>query len=281
MTLPLPPKGPMVFRDLPVQEEHRVLHPPGMSKSRPSSRELVHLDMAGEAGSTEMVPPSSFEEGREAGYAEGFRSGSVVGQESGRQKGFEQGLVEGRERGIQDGLKQTQEAREAMAKRIGRLDLLLRDLPAQINAQVAARIEAAEEDMVSLSYTVVCRLLGDKSLRRERVVNGVRQAIEQCCKMGSQTSLSSLLEIHVHPQDLELLASDEELSLWLSQQRSGLIPWVPDDQIELGGCVVRTTQGSLDARLETQFLALRHQIISAFQSETLPAGPGPFGEESK
>ena len=165
-----------------------------------------------------------------------------------------------------------------MTDRIERLDLLMKSLPGQLHTQIAARIEAAEEDMIALCYTVVCRLLGDKSLRRDRVVNGVRQAIEQCCKTGSYASLSGLLGIHVHPKDLELLESDTEFSLWLAQHRSGSIPWMTDDQIGLGGCIVRTTQGSLDARLETQFHALRNQILETYQPEALSPVPGPFDE---
>jgi flagellar assembly protein FliH len=204
--------------------------------------------------------------------ADGYRDGLARGRQEGLEEGLERGFEEGLERGLAQGREQGHEAgwaevlsqargdREAVALRIQLLDQLLANLPPQFNERLGARLALAEEDMVALCMTVLCRFLGEGLVRREAVVSGVRQAIEQCCGSGPNAALAGLLSIHVHPRALEFLQQDPELAAWL--ERCGLdpMPWVADPRVRLGGCIVRASQGSLDARLETQLAALRETL---------------------
>lgn len=256
------PLPPTVLHDIPLGGEARTLvrrggsqaaeaHPPAASSSGKQSS----------VGS--LLDPQ--DEGYQAGLKQGHQDGFTEGLEWGKKQGLEAGLAEGREAGAQEALRQIQSDREAVKLRIERLDQMLDAMPDQLKEQIAARLSSSEGDMVALCYTVVCRLLGDNWLGRDAVVHAVRQAVEQCCGSGSHSALAGLMSIHVHPRDLELLSGDPELAAWFKRQgagdAAGRIPWVPDEQVRLGGCIVHSKHGSLDARFETQLAAL-HEIFS-------------------
>jgi len=220
--------------------------------------------------SSEEAQSQGYKAGFELGKAEGFREGLELGQK----KGVAQGLTEGRELGTQEVLRQANASREAMAERIAHLDQLFKELPAQLAEQFKERLATAEDDMIALCYSVICKILGDKFLRRESVAQSVRQAIEQCCGSGHHSGLSGLLAVHINPRDLETLRRDPGLSTWLEQNGAGVVPWVPDEVVELGGCIVRSNQGSLDARLETQLTALRELLsMGAITKDAPPSIP--------
>ena len=68
---------------------------------------------------------------------------------------------------------------------------------------------------------------------------------------GSRTPLA----VHVHPDDFE----------WMSHTPPGRAvawEWVADPSIALGGVVLRSPQGSLDARLDTQMRALAEALLA-------------------
>jgi flagellar assembly protein FliH len=210
---------------------------------------------------------------QDAAYQEGLEQGRKVGHEQGRELGYkaglEQGLQEGKDKGFKESLRLEQQARDALAASIQRLDALTNAITSQCNEQMTVRMQASEEDMVALCLTVVCRFLGEKLVSRETIAQAVRQAIQKCCGSGTQSALSSLLAVHVNPADLAVLQENPELLEWLKRNGAGSLPWIPDEQVRLGGCIVRSSQGSLDARLETQFEALREVLLQA-RSATLP-----------
>jgi flagellar assembly protein FliH len=91
------------------------------------------------------------------------------------------------------------------------------------------------------------------------------------------------LAIHIHPGDLEMLRADATLSEWLKRHGSGPIQWRADETVRLGGCVVHTDRGSLDARLETQLWAL-HEILLAGREHPVTLnddGPNGAGTEPR
>jgi flagellar assembly protein FliH len=191
----------------------------------------------------------------QAGFKEGF--------ERGVQEGRQQGLAEGREAGRQAVEREARSSQEAMAGRLAQLDQLLAALPAELGRRLAS----AEEDMVALCHAAVCRILGEQLVTPDGVVHCVAQAIREA-DGGSllQTSDQRGLAVHVHPVDLESLQVDPRLASWLSGEastRSAPVRWVADERVRLGGCLVRSSEGTLDARLETQLAALRSLLLDA------------------
>jgi flagellar assembly protein FliH len=212
------------------------------------------------------VPPEKL-----PGFPEGFRAGVAHGEaaqrarelqtleasqrmafEQGREEGRLQGIAEGREAGRAAVEREARATGEATAARLEKLDRLLAALPGEIGR----RLENAEDDMIALCHAAVCRILGEELLTPEGIAQHVRQAIRE----GGPSAFGGghgQLAIHVHPRDLAALESDPALAAWLRQHAtSGAVQWAADERVRLGGCIIRSVEGSLDARLETQLAAL-------------------------
>jgi flagellar assembly protein FliH len=292
-SVPVRREGGAVLRDVALHHEPRVLPAPGQPpRGRPTPRPAEPapagdglLPAAPETGpGTELYQAraeeaSAYQRGWEAGRAELQREGAAAQAEAARQAelaGFERGLREGREKGLAEGRaagreqveRDVQEAREGMADRLARLDRLLGALPAELSRRLAT----AEEEMIALSHEVVCRLLGDQAATREGVARLVTQAVRQAGEGGLlDGSERSALAVHLHPADLDAVRADAGLVAWLERSRQGQVRWVSDDRVALGGCLVRSGEGTLDARLETQLAAL-HRILREYRQRAGEAG---------
>jgi len=76
------------------------------------------------------------------------------------------------------------------------------------------------------------------------------------------------IAINVHPRDFAYLQSArEELLLELNGQVELSI--FPDPTIKDGGCMIKTTNGTLDATIDTQLNELRHKLYETLGREPL------------
>jgi flagellar assembly protein FliH len=203
----------------------------------------------------------SLRQARAEGYQEALRDLQQQGYQAGLEQGLKEGVKEGRTRGEEEVLQQARSARTAMQERIERLDQWLHALQAQSSAHLAQRLHAAEDELIAIAHAVICRMLGTAAFERASVGAMVRQAVEQCCGTDAAGSSADVTAIHVHPHDLEALQQDPDMAGWLAQQGASAVRWVPEPRVVLGGCIVQSLQGDLDARLETQLTALRHLLI--------------------
>lgn len=230
----------------------------------------------------EKVPPDNTRSGVDESEAVSKHEHEAACQ-SGYQEGFELGLREGRHAGITEGRnaarqeleKEIRAVKESAAARLTQLDQLLAAFPAQIRQS----LEAAEDDMVALCHEVICRILGEQMKARDGIANGVRQAVRTA---ASSSMVKGIVRIHVHPHDVALLQEDEGLADWLRQQcetNSG-VRWVADEQVQIGGCVIHTAEGTLDARLDTQLAALR-QLLLQHKSSTVTAVSPAMGARAQ
>ncbi|MDM0122192.1 FliH/SctL family protein [Variovorax arabinosiphilus] len=128
--------------------------------------------------------------------------------------------------------------------RLQLMDGLLAGLPAQIEARIAA----SEDDMLALCFEVVCRLLGEQATSPEHI-RGHLQAATQALRSRK------VVAIHLHPDDL--LALRQEAATAAHTLFDDDVQWVADPSIEVGGCILRSDEGGLDARFETQLDRLR------------------------
>jgi flagellar assembly protein FliH len=71
----------------------------------------------------------------------------------------------------------------------------------------------------------------------------------------------AVLTVAVHQEDFDMLSAT-------AGQAPGL-RWVADDEVRLGGCKVTGSQGSLDARLETQLARLRDTLLEVRRTRKL------------
>ena len=232
-------------RDVRMGETTRLLHRPLVSRRQSLQTiddELTNA-MGQSAATTKdgVAAPKGVQDS--ASKSDGFEIGREQGHAAGLEAGYTQGCIEGRQTGEKEVRNRDSAARQAQSAQLARLDSMLRALPAQLDQ----RLREAEDDMVALCMTVIGRMLGEFASTVEGTKALVRQAV-------GELAAQPVAIIHVHPSDLVGLQAD---LVWQSGiAAAGKITWLGDPAIALGGCVVSTPQGDLDARLETQLAQL-------------------------
>ncbi|VVE50526.1 Flagellar assembly protein FliH [Pandoraea communis] len=217
-----------------------------------ATRDAAHQMARREAGYEEGV-----RQGFEQGYARGLTEGIEKGFEQGETEGRASGEREGREAGYASGL---QAARSDIDAQLGELRQRAEALLESLHAERAAMREAAESDIVELVYTAICRIAGEGAVNRDGARAMIRHTI-------AQASPSRVLRVRVHPDDLG----------WLREtSMAGDPQWLGDDSVMLGGCVIETDAGTLDARLEAQLEAVARALGDVRKARA--AGPAPTSQ---
>lgn len=192
--------------------------------------------------------------GYEEGLAKGIAEGRARSADEARQLATQTAEKAERElREHADRLTQElkQQAQSAYQARVQMLDNLIAALPPQIEARLAA----AQDDMLALCFEAVCRMLGERAAAPEVVQAHLAHAV-------SGLRSRRLVAVHLHPDDLAALQKaqgDAPSAGWGSED----VQWIPSPDIALGGCVLQSPEGGLDARFETQLHALRDLLLQS------------------
>ena len=210
---------------------------------------------------------AAFARGLREGRAQGLLEALASAQEDGHRKGYELGLQQGAAKGRLDAeaevLRQSRQAQDDAAEKAVRVDRLFAEALAQFRAHLEDRLEMAQDDMVDLCCAAVRQILGDEFTDRRQAVGAVRQAVSRWVATGRHGMGVGAVSVLVHPSDLELLQSDASLAEWLLQRGMQDIAWEADHQVRIGGCIVRSATGDLDARFETQLASLHEIVLGA------------------
>lgn len=138
-------------------------------------------------------------------------------------------------------------AREQLQVQIDRLKTLVFQI-GQARTQVMAD---AEDTLVDIAYAAICRVIGEEGASRDTIVRMVRNT-------AAATRERDQLVVRLHPDDAALLRLEEN-------PLEGDTRISADPGIALGGCIVDSATGSLDARFETQ-LALLAQALKSVRA---------------
>lgn len=195
--------------------------------------------------SVEEIRASVLAEDRQRAHEEGLREGMQDAQAR-VEAAIRQQAEQWQTRADAQWAAQTEALREAREVEIARLSRVVQDL----DAAVAARLAALEEDAVDLAFAAVCRLIGERAATRETVAGNVRLAI-------AQLSGAALHRVRLHPDDLALLDDDTLRAAHPS------VEWIADPAVTPGGCLLDGAQGTLDTRLDRQLDRLRQVWLRA------------------
>jgi len=157
--------------------------------------------------------------------------------------------TEGHAAGLEDGL-------EAAASDLART---CEDLVARANRALSA-LEQAHRAVLSklesgageVAFAAVCQLVGLQAATRPFVLG----LVEQICR---QLRTDSIAMARMHPRDVDTLREllqDGELRV-----HSLGLEVVPDESLELGGCVIEAASGRYDGALEGQLRRL-HAVLT-------------------
>jgi len=171
-----------------------------------------------------------------------------------------QALQESEARGYQAGLEKAQAESQitlaALAARVAQLDSVLQLLGAPLQ-QLDAEIE---KELLQLTLAV-----GKQLARRElrvdptQVIGIIRESLSQLPASARD------IRVHLHPEDA---ATVRERLAEPSQDRAWKI--VEDPTLSRGGCMIRTENSQLDARLDSRIAAV---IANALGEERAPERP--------
>ncbi|TBV14640.1 flagellar assembly protein FliH [Stutzerimonas kirkiae] len=212
--------------------------------------EQVPEENPDEAGHSEEVP------------AEEVKPLTLEELEAIRQEAYNEGFATGEKDGFHSGqLRARQEAEAALNKKLGSLELLMK----QLFEPIAEQDQALEQGMVQLLgqmvREVVQRELRMDSSQLREVLSGALKLLP----MGAQN-----VRIHVNPQDFETAKALRERyeEKWRILEDDALLP---------GGCRVETEQSRIDASIETR---LDQVIKQLFEQQRESAAHAPEADLS-
>ena len=115
-------------------------------------------------------------------------------------------------------------------------------------------IGQCEASLIALAVQVAQKLVAGLPVSAEMVEANVREAL-------AQVEATTEFEVHLHPQDLELLQRVNSPLL------PGSGPWEKmslrsSPEVSRGGCLVRTRFGIIDAQPETKLALLRQSLAA-------------------
>lgn len=230
--------APLELRGTPRVPAVVPLQVPGSGKPAPVTADPVSLDA--DAGREQAR-----QEARAAGYEAGRAQGEKDGYEAGLQQALERSELD-RRAALESIRAERQKLADALEK--------MQHMAQAVSGQKTAFVEGAEDDMVALVFEAVCRVLGETAAMRDMVRAVVVNAL-------AHWRGKAALEIHVHPQDLEWLEADQDLSARFAAHAHHAIRWVASAELALGGCMLRSPEGALDARLDLQLEAFKTLLL--------------------
>ncbi|WP_081894863.1 FliH/SctL family protein [Burkholderia paludis] len=265
---------PGVLRGVTVVHDAHVLLRPGAAMQRRGE-----TTPAGEAAGCSLpVLPDSVgtshgrerEDERASGIADGYREGFRQGHDEGRAAGLLQGMEEGRAEALTHARREA-EAREqveriAHAEQVDRFGMWLGEIATGLAHRLSEYARRSEEDMIALCHRALCRVFGETVTHPDSTASIVRQAVAEYCAVEVASTLATLLTVRVHPADAERLEADVDLASAIRRHGVQRVAWIGDEQVGPGGCMIDADHGRLDARLETQLIAL-----TALLSRSAPA----------
>nr|WP_206171554.1 FliH/SctL family protein [Thiorhodococcus mannitoliphagus] len=210
----------------------------------------------GRATGPVIKPPTSEEiaaieeAARLAGAEAGFREGYKTGYKEGADKAAEEARVEQDSRATREQA-QRQEQDRILSETVAALEGVARELADPL----ASTADDLEPELLALVEAVARQVIMEElRIRPELVQQVLHQALKQL------PSRQYALRVHVHPDQQAILER-------YAQERGEQVSWVPDREIEPGGCVLESGPSRIDASLEAR---LRQGIAAIWGDVSKP-----------
>lgn len=175
----------------------------------------------------------------------------AAAREEGRQEGMREGHARGREEGLET-------ARNAASL----LDKALR----RIGDERQSLLAKAERDIVDLALAIASRVLRrEVDVDRDLVTRVVTDALRRASPLEE-------VVVRVHPSDYAHIKSVPGLEARLGEIRHLVL--VEDRRVSVGGCLVETGSGAIDARVETQLEEITRALTRAAGGQAIGPDKG-------
>jgi flagellar assembly protein FliH len=175
----------------------------------------------------------------------------------------------GYQAGVSAGRAELQKQNEALAAQVARLDAILNQL-----SRPLPTLEGEVEHQLVLLALAVGKQLARRELKADpgQIAALIREAV------GRLPAAARDVRVHLHPEDAAAVA--ERLAT-AGQERAWSV--VEDPTLSRGGCLVRSENSQIDARLESRVNAMISSMLGeerAGARSADEASPSPEGTES-
>ena len=277
-------KNMQVLRDVLVHNHVHTLHRPGKpaeknfavknkveSDIRPLDSKPATVNFGMPAASSKLPVVDRYEEGYLAGKIEGHALAvreveqKLQAELDGKREqlfqeayklGQQQGFANGQKEGLTAAQNQAAELKKNLHQHLAQFEQMLVGLPVQLGNYM----RDAEDELVALSFAAVTKILGE-SLSSE---TAIRELINSLVK---QHLTDTEFAVHLHPDDYALMTAANSgpgnASSMNKEIGSYQFRWVSDANIKLGGLIIRSSEQSLDARLDFQIEVLKQGLLQA------------------
>lgn len=158
------------------------------------------------------------------------------------QEGFNQGLAQGIEQATNDMYQQT---------------ALLQELLVNLPAVISENRQQLSGEIADIVLVIIQQYFINQQTNKEAIAGQINHTITQ---LNSKQNIELLL----HPQDLAMLKAG---TLPLDLQQCKNLRIVPNEQLRLGGCQVRSEHGLFDAGIERQIDNLKQVLLQIKQGD--------------
>ena len=199
-----------------------------------NARKVLESDFQLLEKSREELRNEAFEEARSEGYKAGFDTGSA--------DGFREGEKRARE---EINVRVEEETKKRLAETRDQALEPLRDLVRELSGARRALLKNWEENILQIAAAIAYQtILREPTVLKEVAIDLLHEALELAMNCAA-------LKIKMNPNDVKLLRDQIDVVL---EETGNLAKAeiISDPRITAGGCVVETSLGVVDERLESR-----------------------------
>ncbi|HQU82905.1 MAG TPA: FliH/SctL family protein [Pyrinomonadaceae bacterium] len=116
-----------------------------------------------------------------------------------------------------------------------------------------------EKDLLRLAVRLAEKIVGREIKKDSKTVVDIVSAALQNARQQEK------LTVRVNPADL--LTVEAEMERFSSATRVRYLDFIADPRVSIGGCLIESEVGTIDARLETQLRVLERALVSQSEGE--------------
>lgn len=124
-------------------------------------------------------------------------------------------------------------------------------------------LRETEQDLLRLAVRLAEKIVGLEIKKTSKTVVSIVATALQNARQQEK------LTVRVNPTDLPLVES--EIGNFASGGRTRFIDFLADPRVAVGGCLIESEVGTIDAQLETQFRILERVLLAQSEGENASA----------